>query len=56
MRVPDDFDVYCYLVYNPVRTFVLGVQRYEKTIRTSEVLRKKCGIRGKIDFRHVKSA
>ena len=34
----------------------LVVQRYEKTIRTSEVLRKKCGIRGKIDFRHVKSA
>ena len=56
MRVPDDCDVSCYLVYNPVRTFVLGVQRYEKTIRTSEVLRKKCGIRGKIDFRHVKSA
>ena len=28
----------------------------KKTIRTSEVLRKKCGIRGKIDFRHVKSA
>ena len=56
MRVPDDCDVSCYLVYNPVRTFVLAVQRYEKTIRTSEVLRKKCGIRGKIDLRHVKSA
>ena len=34
----------------------LVVQRYEKTIRTIEVLRKKCGIRGKIDLRHVKSA
>ena len=56
MRVPDDCDMSCYLVYNPVRTFVLAVQRYEKTIRTSEVLRKKCGIRGKIDLRHVKSA
>ena len=56
MRVPDDCVVSCYLVYNPVRTFVLAVQRYEKTIRTSEVLRKKCGIRGKIDLRHVKSA
>ena len=56
MRVPDDYDMSCYLVYNPVRTFVLAVQRYEKTIRTSEVLRKRCGIRGKIDLRHVKSA
>ena len=56
MKVPDDCDISCYLVYNPVRTFVLAVQRYEKTIRTSEVLRKKCGIRGKIDLRHVKSA
>lgn len=55
MRVPDDFDVYCYLVYNPVRTFVfLECKGTKKTIRTSEVLRKKHRIRGKIDFRHVK--
>lgn len=41
MRVPDDFDVYCYLVYNPVRTFVFGVQRYEKNYKNERGFEKK---------------